>query len=163
MQLAACVFSGYDIARFFGNRAGRLAAKRFDQVVDLLAGIKRQTARSHNGLACQQIAFRGFFSDKINACRTQLFNEHLRLLERTPRGDTFRSGLPDIADGGHFLHRRRQQRIQTAEMVAQHPARFLADVPDPEGEQQPRQVTRFACLDAAQQVVRPCIHLFAER
>ena len=48
-------------------------------------------------------------------------------------------------------------------MVAEDLARLLADVPDAERKQQPRQVAGLACLDAADQVVRPGVHLFAKR
>ena len=48
-------------------------------------------------------------------------------------------------------------------MVAEDLARLLSDVPDAERKQQPRQVAGLARLNAADQVVRPGVHLFAER
>ena len=86
-----------------------------------------------------------------------------RLVEFAPRRDAFRGRLADVADLGHLFDRRRQQRVQTAEMIRQYLARLLPDVPNAKRKQQPRQVARFARLDAAQQVVRPGVHLFAKR
>ena len=48
-------------------------------------------------------------------------------------------------------------------MVAQDAARLLADMPNAEREQQPRQVAGLARFNRADKIVRPDVHLFAER
>ena len=95
--------------------------------------------------------------------RTQLFDERVRLRQGAPCGDALGGGLTDVADLGHLLDRRGQQRIERAEVIAEDAAGLLADVADAEREQQPRQIARFARFDRADEVVRPGIHLFAER
>ena len=87
----------------------------------------------------------------------------MRLRQLPPSGDALRRGLSDVADLGHLRDRRSQQRIKRAEVVAQDAARLLADMPNAEREQQPRQVTGLAGFDRADKVVRPSVHLFAER
>ena len=87
----------------------------------------------------------------------------MRLRQLTPGGDALRGGLADVADLGHLLDRRSQQRIKRAEVVAQDAARLLADMPNAEREQQPRQVAGLARFNRADKIVRPDVHLFAER
>ena len=48
-------------------------------------------------------------------------------------------------------------------MVAEDAARLLSDMPDAERKQQPRQVAGLARLNRADKIVRPDVHLFAER
>ena len=87
----------------------------------------------------------------------------MRLRQLPPGGDALRGGLADVADLGHLLDRRSQQRIKRAEVVAQDAARLLADMPDAEREQQPRQVAGLARFNRADKIVRPDVHLFAKR
>ena len=87
----------------------------------------------------------------------------MRLRQLTPGGDALRRGLADVADLGHLLDWRSQQRIKRAEVVAQDAARLLADMPNAEREQQPRQVAGLARFNRADKIVRPDVHLFAER
>ena len=93
----------------------------------------------------------------------QLFNERMRLRQLPPCGDALRSGLSDVADLGHFLDRCGKQCVKRAEVVAQDAARLLADMPNAEREQQPRQVAGLAGFNRADKIVRPDVHLFAER
>ena len=157
VELAAGLLAGDDVVGLLRHAAGRLAAERFDQLLDLLAAVVRQRAGHDERLAGEA----GVAGRRGSLCPRSA-SRRGRAVPRSSsrRRSSGRSrGCSRPAAGRCRRPARAVRRWPPGgRRWSRTPGRAgrprVADVPDAEPGEQPRQAALLARLDAVEQVLR---------
>src|SRR5215472_5712956 len=156
VELAAWIGSRDHIVRLLRNAAGDLASLCLDQLLGFVSGKRRQCSsqyeRDAGKLAARRAARR--LVGPLYAGLAQLGN-HLAVVGFGEElADALREDRPDVVDLQQLVLVRFDQRLDAAEVAREILRSRLADVPDAQRKDEPRQGRPAALVDGGQQVRR---------
>ena len=162
-ELRAGLGAGDDPVGLLRHRAGDLAAERFDHLLGVVAGQRRQRAGEDEGLAGERqrappTPALALLPGDAGAAQARHHLEVVRLVEEGV--DALGDDRADVGDLEQLLDARRHQPVEVAEVPRQVLGSRLADVADAEGVEEARQrrlrARRDAARPACRRSSRPC-------